>query len=99
MKTFYASCRRNLSRCRDSADSMREGILRTEEFAPERLYSFLLAIPLPILFRKREEEKMPYRDRQNRVKQSNLPPLVRIIAFLDGIPFASPKHVKPGVRV
>ena len=82
----------------DSADSMREGILRTEEFAPERLYSFLLAIPLPTLFRKREEEKMPYRHRQNGMEQSSLPPLVRIIAFLDGIPFASPKHVKPGVR-
>ncbi len=82
----------------DSADSLREAILRTGGFIPEQLCSFLLAIPLPILFRKKEEEKIPYQDRQNGMEQSNLPPLVRIIAFLDGIPFASPKHVKPGER-
>ena len=78
--------------------SMREELLRTGEFYPERLCSFLLAIPLPTLFRKKEEGKAPYQRPQNGMEQSNLPPLVRIIAFLDGIPFASPKHVKPGER-
>ena len=82
----------------DNADSMREAILRTGEFSPERLCSFLLAIPLPTLFRKKEEAKTPYQRRQNGIEQSNVPPLVRIIAFLDHIPFASPKHVKPGER-
>lgn len=82
----------------DSIASMSEAILRTGELAPERLCSFLLAIPLPTLFRKKKEEKAPYQRPQNGTEQSNLPPLVRIIAFLDGIPFASPKHVKPGER-
>ena len=83
----------------DSTDSLREAILRTGGFTPEQLCSFLLAIPLPTLFRKKEEEeKIPYQRPQNGMEQSNLPPLVRIIAFLDGIPFASPKHVKPGER-
>lgn len=82
----------------DNIASMREAILRAGEFEPERFCSFLLAIPLPTLFRKKEEEKAPYQRLQNGMEQSNLPPLVRIIAFLDGIPFASPKHVKPGER-
>lgn len=82
----------------DHVDSMREELLRTGELASERLCSFLLAIPLPTMFRKKEEEKALYQRPQNGVDQPTLPPLVRIIAFLDGIPFASPKHVKPGER-
>ena len=82
----------------DNVASMRQEFLRTGELDPERLCSFLLAMPLPTLFRKKEEEKAPYQRPQNGMEQPNLPPLVRIIAFLDGIPFASPKHVKPGER-
>ena len=82
----------------DNVDSMREAIFRTEEYAPERLCSFLQAIPLPTLFRKKKEAQSPYQRRQNDMEQSNIPPLVRTIAFLDHIPIVSPKHVKPGVR-
>ena len=82
----------------DNVASMCEAILQTGASETERLCSFLLAIPLPTLFRKKEEEKAPYQRPQNGMEQPNLPPLVRIIAFLDGIPFASPKHVKPGER-
>ena len=82
----------------DNVASMREAILQTGESEPERLCSFLLAIPLPTLFRKKEEAKAPYQRLQNAKELSNVPPLVRTIAFLDGIPFASPKHVKPGER-
>ena len=82
----------------DNIASMREAILRAGEFEPEQFCSFLLAIPLPTLFRRKEEERAPYQHPQSGIEQSNLPPLVRIIAFLDAIPFASPKHVKPGVR-
>lgn len=82
----------------DNVLSIREAILQTGTSEPERLCSFLLAVPLPTLFRKREESSGSYQSVQKVKEQSSVPPLVRIIAFLDGIPFASPKHVKPGVR-
>lgn len=79
-------------------DSIRDAMLRTREYEPERLYSFLLAIPLPTLFRKKKETYSPRQNSQNGIGRSKIPPMVRLIAFLDRVPIVSPKLLKPSVR-
>ena len=79
-------------------DSIRDAMLRTREYEPERLYSLLLAIPLPTLFRKKKETHSPRQNSQNGIERSKIPPMVRLIAFLDRVPIVSPKLLKPSVR-
>jgi len=81
-----------------NAESIRDAILRKRDYEPERLCSFLLAIPLPTLFREKKEAQSLYPPHQNGSEQSKIPPLVRLVAFLDRMPIVSPKFLRPSVR-
>ena len=78
------------------ADSTRQSLLQTGQCDADELRTFLLAVPLPILYWHRSKLDLPYQDAVEE-PVATLSPMLRVIVFLDHAPLASPQLLKPKI--
>jgi hypothetical protein len=80
----------------DTANSIRQSLLRSGESNANELHKFLSLIPLPILYWFSRDLEIPYRAAIE--KPNSVPsPLLRVVIFLDNSPIVSPQLLKPNI--
>lgn len=80
----------------DHAEAIRRSLLEGGQIDFDKLGAFLSLIPLPTLYWHSKELEMPY-GQSIEEPEPEQNPLLRVIAFLDHAPIASPKLLKPNV--